>query len=171
MALLAPHNSRTFFVVLTAFGALVAVSFQALPFGNFNGVPLSPAFPLILLFYWAVYRPEYCPHVIAFLAGLFQDIISGGPLGLWALVYLIIFEGVLRNRLFFVGRAAYSALAGFAMAAGLTAVIAWLLACIYFWMVLSPMPILGQMGLTILVYPPTAWVLGVADRMIGSPDR
>lgn len=51
-------------------------------------VPM-PLFPLMAIFFWAMARPQLMPPVVVFLIGLFQDLLTGGPLGLWAFAYLI----------------------------------------------------------------------------------
>ncbi len=163
-------TARPLFILLTLLGAALAVLFQALPFGTFNDIPLAPVVALIALFYWAVYVPEVCPTWVAFLTGLFQDVVSGGPLGLWALVYVIVYRAVLQNRLLFIGRAAYSGWAGFAMAAILTTALAWAVGSLYFGQPLSPTPILGQMMVTVLCYPIFAKVMLRLGRFFGVVD-
>ncbi|MGF1456804.1 MAG: rod shape-determining protein MreD [Alphaproteobacteria bacterium] len=168
MASAAPVSTgRPLFILLTLLGAGLAVLIQVLPFGTFKDVPLAPVLALVALFYWAVYVPEVCPTWVAFLTGLFQDIVSGGPLGLWALVYVVVFRVVLQNRLLFVGRAAYSGWAGFAMAAILATALAWAAGSVYFGQPLSPTPILGQMMVTVLCYPPLAWIMLKVGRFFG----
>ncbi len=171
MAVVSPTSSvRPLFVAMTVGGAALAVIAQSLPFGAVNGVPLAPIFALIALFYWAVYRLDFCPYWVPFATGLFQDVLSGGPLGLWALVYVLVFEGVVQNRHFFIGRAAYSAWAGFAMTGIVTAVIAWALWSLYSWRLMSPFPILGQMVITVICYPVIARIMLAVDRITGGGE-
>lgn len=170
MAIASTGSTRPLHIGMAGCALTVGVLAQALPFGTLAGIPLSPVFPFMMLFYWAVHRPECCPHWMAFLAGLFQDVISGGPPGLWALTYLAVFEGAVRNRLFFVGRAAYSDRAGFVVAAAAAAMLAWVLACLYFWRLLSPLPVLGQMALTALLYPLMANAMAFVDRLTAGND-
>ncbi len=50
------------------------------------GVP----FTLIALYYWCIYRPSLIPPWLAFSAGLCLDLLSGFPLGLNALLYMLV---------------------------------------------------------------------------------
>ncbi len=169
MAATAPTNTaRPFFILLTALGSCLAVLIQLLPFGTVETIPLAPAFALIALFYWAVHTPEICPPWIPFVCGLFQDILSGGPLGFWALIYVIVFQAVLQNRLFFRANAGdFLPWAGFAMVAVLTSALAWAAGSVYFGQLMSPIPVLGQMGITALCYPVLAHVMLRIGRMFG----
>jgi rod shape-determining protein MreD len=57
-----------------------------------TGMDLLPLLPLITLFIWAVRRPRYVPPWLIFLIGLLQDLLIGGPMGVWALSYLVSFS-------------------------------------------------------------------------------
>lgn len=50
--------------------------------------PLTPAalLPLLALHYWTVRAGAAAPFILAFSAGLASDVVSHGPVGLWALV-------------------------------------------------------------------------------------
>ena len=51
---------------------------------------LFPSIDLMLIYYWCVYRPELLPNWFVFTAGIFKDILSGIPIGINALVNLIL---------------------------------------------------------------------------------
>ncbi|MBI1263150.1 MAG: rod shape-determining protein MreD [Alphaproteobacteria bacterium] len=56
------------------------------------GLPdLTPSLPLIALYIWAVRRPWFVSPPVILLAGLLQDLISGGVMGVWAVAYLAAF--------------------------------------------------------------------------------
>lgn len=148
--------------------ALVMVILSGMPVGGNGTMSWVPNFPLIFLFFWTVRRPDLFPRWLAFVMGLMQDILLGGPLGLWTMVYVMIYEGVYGNRLFFIGRAAYSSFFGFLAAAGGAGVIAWAIACVYFWQPVTPLPLIGQTIATVLAYPVVAWLLSRIDRMLGN---
>ncbi len=56
-------------------------------------------FPFILIFYWSLKRNESLGYGFIFIAGLFNDVAIGYPLGLSGLTYLLIcgFAAYLRN--------------------------------------------------------------------------
>lgn len=56
-----------------------------------TGADILPLFPLITLYIWAVRRPRYVPPWLIFIVGLLQDLLIGGPMGVWALSYLVAF--------------------------------------------------------------------------------
>ena len=47
-------------------------------------------FPFILIFYWSLKRSESLGYGYIFLAGLFNDVVIGYPIGLSCLTYLLI---------------------------------------------------------------------------------
>ena len=56
-------------------------------------------FPFILIFYWSLRRTESLGYGFVFIAGLFNDVVSGFPIGVSGLTYLMIcgFAAYLRN--------------------------------------------------------------------------
>ena len=56
-------------------------------------------FPFILIYYWSLKRSESLGYGFIFIAGLFNDVVVGFPIGLSSLTYLIIcgFAAYLRN--------------------------------------------------------------------------
>lgn len=57
-----------------------------------TGPHVSLLLPLITLFIWSVRTPTLTPPWLIFLTGVAQDLLSGGPMGVWALAYLIAFS-------------------------------------------------------------------------------
>ena len=53
--------------------------------------PVVPALALVAVYYWAVHRPSLMPAWVVFLIGLFQDLLSGGPVGVGILSLLLVF--------------------------------------------------------------------------------
>lgn len=61
---------------------------MALPFHAWS--VLRPDLVLICLFYWRLYRTDRCGPILALLAGLLVDVISGAPLGLNAISNILL---------------------------------------------------------------------------------
>ncbi|MEO5345370.1 MAG: rod shape-determining protein MreD [Magnetococcus sp. YQC-9] len=61
---------------------------MALPFHAWSA--LRPDLVLICLFYWRLYRSDRCGPILALLAGLLVDVISGAPLGLNAISNILL---------------------------------------------------------------------------------
>ena len=140
--------------------ALICVMLSMLPVGLSAGFSINPSFALMAIFYWALYRPDLLPPISVFIVGLFQDLLSAGPLGLWAFVYLTVYAIVVSQRLFFIGKAFFAIWTGFGVIALLVGLIAWIIGCLYFQTYLSPVPILTQAVFSFIFYPVLNRVFG-----------
>ena len=56
-------------------------------------------FPFILIFYWSLKRSETLGYGLVFIAGLFNDVVAGFPIGVSSFAYLLIcvFSAYLKN--------------------------------------------------------------------------
>ena len=73
--------------------------FNEFDFNYLNYKYFSFNFPFILIFYWSLKRSESLGYGLIFIAGLFNDVATGYPLGVSGLTYLLIcgFAAYLRN--------------------------------------------------------------------------
>ncbi len=83
-------------------GPIVLLFISVLNEFDFNYLNLkyfSFNFPFILIYYWSLKRPGSLGYGLIFLSGLFNDSVTGLPLGLSSLTYLLIclFSAYLRN--------------------------------------------------------------------------
>ena len=67
-------------------------------------VEVTPAFAVMAVFYWTIYRPERFPYAATFGIGVLQDLLAATPLGMTALVLLIVQGVVASQRTFFRGK-------------------------------------------------------------------
>jgi len=131
-------------------------------------VPLStpspalvlPPFALMGIYFWSVYRPDLLPMAAAFGIGLTQDMLSGGPPGLFAAAYLVVQAVMSGQRRFFVGKAFRVEWLGFALVAPLLYAAVWLVGSIYYFRLLPAAEIVVQVLLALAFYPAITWVLG-----------
>ena len=65
---------------------------------------VTPAFAVMAVFYWTIYRPERLPYVATFGIGVLQDLLAGTPLGMTALLLLVVQGVVASQRTFFRGK-------------------------------------------------------------------
>jgi rod shape-determining protein MreD len=72
--------------VVSVFLSLI---FQAAPAHLVDGVNIMPTWPLIAIFLWSGLRPYFMPPFVVFAIGLTQDLLTGAPMGVWALSYLV----------------------------------------------------------------------------------
>jgi len=135
--------------VLGIFGVIIL----SLPVRFFEGALPTPVLPLVVVFFWSIYGPNYLPPVSVFFIGLLQDFLSGGPLGLWAGVYLLTQFIMMSQRPYFVGREQRVVWLGFALAATGAGVIIWLVMSLMSGVLLPIRGLIFQMIATIAIYP------------------
>ena len=75
-----------------------------------------PLFGLMPVYFWGLVRPDLMPPWVALLVGLTEDLLSGGPPGIWALSFVTCYIFVDRQRESLAGLASYGAILGFAAA-------------------------------------------------------
>ena len=76
---------------------------------------IKPDFLLIIIFYWSVHRPGIMKPSVCFLIGLLLDIFSAFPLGLNALIFVIIQKLISDQRRIFLGQPYYVSWIGFTL--------------------------------------------------------
>lgn len=136
---------------------LVLAGQLPLPLPLLSGV--APAFALISLYYWVVFRPDLMPYAAVFAIGIVQDAVAGAPFGLYALVYLLVQSLVLNQRRFIVGKPFWVFWSGFALVAPIAVFSTWILASILRGALLTPGTALVELVMTIILFPAIAWVL------------
>ncbi len=98
-------------IPLILLGLMILLGLLSLP------VPYAgsarPALVLMAVYYWAIYRPTLVPPFLCFAAGLLTDILSGMPLGLNALVLVIVQWIVRSQRRFLMGPDIYGFMGDF----------------------------------------------------------
>jgi rod shape-determining protein MreD len=99
----------------------VVLSFLAVPDGGGS----EPYFVLMAIYYWAIYRPTLVPSYLCFGTGLLIDILSGAPLGLHALIFILMRWIISDQRRFLMGQSYITLWAVFCLIAALAAAIQW----------------------------------------------
>jgi len=71
--------------------AVVAIllTVQHAPLPGFQGVSAMPSLSIIAIFFWAVSGEDRLSFLSTFCLGLFKDLLTGTPLGLWATTLLL----------------------------------------------------------------------------------
>ena len=127
---------------------------------------VTPMFALMAVFYWCIYWPDYLPPYAIFIVGVLHDVLGGGPLGLTALMLLLVHAFIVPQRRVFHGKSFVVEWFGFSIVAIGIGVISWLVASLYYLTPMQPLPVLGQAGLTIAVYPCLAWMISQVHRRL-----
>lgn len=149
--------------------ALLMTLLSALPLGPADLGPVMPFLPGLAVFYWTVYRPDLMPRVAVFALGLLHDGLTGAPLGMTALVLLLLQIVAGRYRRFFVGRTLPVSWLGFGLLASGAAAVSWCVASAYHFIPLPAAAAAAQLGLTVAVYPLFAWGFAALHRGLPSP--
>jgi rod shape-determining protein MreD len=133
---------------------------------------VTPAFVLMGLYYWTVYRPDLMPPLAVFAIGLFADLLTGTPLGVQPLVLLTVRGVVMPQRRYFVGRLFPFVWTGFTLAAAGALGFAWAIGSVYNGVFLDPRAVALQWVLTVAAFPPVSYLLMRLQRLsaIGAVD-
>lgn len=132
---------------------------NTIPIGLPGWSQVAPALPLISVYHWAVHRPDLLPGILVFLIGLLHDLLNGLPLGLHALVFLLVHGVVVFKRRFLVGKSFRVQWVGFVVACVGAAALSWVLGSLHALRAIGPEPLAYQYLLTIGLYPAVAWLL------------
>ncbi len=148
--------------LLGVFGVFLLAS----PLRLVEGHVATPLIPLVVVYFWSLYSPGHLPAASIFAIGLLQDLLSGGPLGLWPAVYLAVQYVALSQQSYFVGREVHVVWMGFAVAAMSVSLILWLFMSLLSSTLLPLGGLTLQMLTTIAVYPVFAIVFGSLHRRV-----
>lgn len=141
------------FIVTVSLAVLTVIPLRIPDFA-----PVTPALTVIAVYYWSIYRPDLLPMAAVFGVGLFQDALAGMPLGLTALVLILVQYVVIAQRRFFHSKTFLVEWWGFLLVAPGAALVSWLLASLYFGVLVAPRPLGFQLLLSIALYPCLAWL-------------
>jgi rod shape-determining protein MreD len=146
----------------TVLGAML-LDLVWIPVPGFNAV--APAFPVMAVYCWAVWRPQLLPYTATFVAGLFEDLMRGTPLGTGALALLAAQGFVWAQQRLLRTRSFEVLWLGFAVTALIAAAATWCaIAFAYRTVHLSPWPGAMQYLLTVAAFPPLAFLLMRIER-------
>ncbi len=128
--------------------------------------PISPGFPLISVYYWAIHRPTILPAPAVFLLGVLHDLLGGAPLGVGVLVLLIVYGVCTSLRRVFLGAPFTAVWFGFAVTAAGAAVVTWVITSLLFTEVLDPSALIFSYLLTVGLYPAVGHLFARAQRSL-----
>lgn len=148
--------------LLGFFGVLLLAS----PLRLFEGQVATPIIPLVVVYFWSLYSPGHLPAASIFAIGLLQDLLSGGPLGLWPAVYLAVQYVAISQQAYFLGREVHVVWMGFAVAAISVSIMLWLFMSLLSATLLPLGGLAMQMLTTIAVYPLFAIAFGDFHRRV-----
>jgi rod shape-determining protein MreD len=149
-------------LLTTIFAALVTI----LPLRAPGYAALTPAFTLMAVYHWTIYRPDLLPAVALFAIGLAEDLLTGAAIGFAPLAFLLTRAVVLRCRRYFVNRTFPFVWAGFTLVAGGALLGLWAVHCLVELSLVNQRYTVFRMVLTIAIFPLASFLLGRAQRAL-----
>jgi rod shape-determining protein MreD len=146
--------------------ALILLLLSLMPFGLPGVGRVMPPLALMAVFYWSIYRPDLFPLLAAFGLGLLQDLLSGGPPGLFAAIYVAVQAVMASQRRSFIGRAFAIEWFGFGVVVIAATLAAWAVSSGYYARVLRPEAFLTQAFLAVAIYPALNWTMSRLRRAV-----
>jgi rod shape-determining protein MreD len=111
-----------------------------------------------------IYRPDLLPPLATFLLGLVLDLLSGTPLGVSSLLFLIARSIVIRQRRFFVNRPFPFVWMGLMLLAVGAVAVLWAIGSAVNGVLLDPRPAALQVVLTVATFPAISYLLVRVQR-------
>ncbi len=158
------HSGLARFLPITTVVCAAVIGLLPLPIPGYAA--LTPAFALMAVYHWSVYRPDLLPPSGLFAVGFAQDLVTGATVPASALVLLLARAAVLRYRRHFVGRPFPFAWVGFALLASAAALGLWALHCVLQFGLLDLRTAMVRGALSIALFPAASLVLGRSQRAL-----
>jgi rod shape-determining protein MreD len=127
---------------------------------------LAPDIVLIAVFYWTVHRPDLMRLWTVFIIGLLGDVLSGTPLGVHALVLMLVHAAIISQHKIFRGASFGMVWWAFSLIAPVAHVVAAVIAFVTTGALIDLSLFALRLVLTIGFYPALAWLLGRAQRAL-----
>jgi rod shape-determining protein MreD len=127
---------------------------------------VTPAFALMAIYHWTLYRPDLLPFGAVFAVGLLLDMLTGAPLGISSLVLLLAHALVLTQREHLLMRRFTVVWVGFLVVAAAAAVVQWVVVSLFYGMLLDVRAFLFQGVLTVATYPVVSYLLVRVQRTL-----
>lgn len=158
-------------VLVPVLSGIIAVLLSNLPLSLTNGLVPAPLLGLVPIYFWCLVRPDLMTPAAVFSIGLFQDIMAGGPPGIWTLSFVVTYALIERQRDAFAGLSGLGAVLGFATAALVASACAYATVALYYWHMPPIGPIVAELVVTVLFYIPGVFVVGLVHRRLVGPLR
>ncbi len=152
---------------LTPFALTVlAALFSVLPLHVPAWPAVAPAWALIAIYHWSLFRPDLMPAAAVFVIGVLYDALSGAPIGLNAAVFVIVHGVAVAQCRFFSGKSFAILWLGFALVSAAALALAWGLACLWNGHLIDPRALVFQHLVTLGCFPLLSGALLVWQRSV-----
>jgi rod shape-determining protein MreD len=169
-----PLRFRYLIAAIPALCGLLGAFIANIPISVLGGLVPAPLLALVPVYFWCLVRPDLMTPAVALMIGMAEDVLSGGPPGIWTLAFVLTYALLARQRDSFAGLSGLAAVMGFATAAAFACAVAYLsvagLAFLTPGASLPPVPpILGELAMTVLFYPPGTLAVGwLHHKLVGA---
>jgi rod shape-determining protein MreD len=155
---------------LTFLIVLVLVVLSILPLGLKGYGEVRPAFMLMAVYYWSIYRPYMLSPVATFAVGLVLDLLMGTPLGMQALVLVIVRTVTLTQQKFMLAQKFAVMWVFFGLVALGAGLMQWFIFSLMDWHAAALKPVVISACLSTLLFPAVALPLYLINRAMDSRD-
>lgn len=152
--------------LLPAATTAAAAVFSVQPVHLAGYANLTPAYTLMAVYQWTVYRPALLPRLAVFLIGVGFDLFSGGPPGVTPLMLLLARGLVLRQRRVFMNRPFPVVWGGFSLLTAAAMLWLWALHCLLALGLVEFRSSIFRAVLTISLFPLASFLLGRIQRAL-----
>ena len=144
---------------LTPFFLTVFIIFlSAVPYEVPSLVSVMPLFSLIAVFHWGVYRSELLPPYAVFAIGIFQDALSGVPMGVFTIIYILTYNVVVAQQRFFARKSFYVVWLGFLVVSAGATFLVWGSLSFFKGSIIDPRAVIVQYMISLGCYPIVAYI-------------
>ena len=153
---------------------LVCTFLTNIPVSVLGGLVPPPLLALVPVYFWCLVRPDLMTPAAALAIGFAEDVLSGGPPGVWTLSFVLTYALVARYRDSFAGLSGLAAVIGFSAAATFACAMAYfIVAALAFLTPAAHSPPIGssvsELAMTVLFYAPAVLVVGwLHHRLVGA---
>jgi rod shape-determining protein MreD len=146
---------------------LVAVILSVVPVPVPGLAVATPAFALMAIYHWTVYRPDLLPASAVFVIGILLDLLDGTPyLGLTPLTFLVARTVILLGRRAAVNQGFPLVWAGFTLVALGTVALQWLAVELLSGTALAARAFFFQAAVTAAAYPICDYILAQVQGLV-----
>lgn len=157
--------------ILPFISTLVLILLTQLQYKLFFLDNLFPFLSLVAVYYWCIFKPRLMPVSVVFLLGLLQDILSGGPLGMMALLLILVRIFVVRQGSRFLEREFLFNWLVFIFVSLVFGLLSWVISSIYLKEAQNLWNVFGQSILTIAIFPGVVWGLTWVRYLLVTENR
>jgi rod shape-determining protein MreD len=145
---------------------LVLLVASVLPMRVPDYAAVTPLLGLGGVYYWTIYRPEWLPPLVVFACGLVLDLLTGAPLGVSSLLFLLARTIVFSQRRFFINRLFPFMWGGFTLLAVMAIAFLWLVGGFIEGAMLDMRAATLQWVLTVACFPAVGYLLMRVQRRL-----